>query len=50
MEEKRGVYSVLVGKPDGNRRLGRPSLEGKIILRLIVRKWDVGNGLDWAGS
>jgi hypothetical protein len=24
MGEKRGVYSVLVGKPDGKRPLGRP--------------------------
>jgi len=24
MGERRGVYMVLVGKPDGKRRLGRP--------------------------
>jgi len=24
MEERRGLYSVLVGKPEGNRLLGRP--------------------------
>jgi len=24
MEEKRGVYRVLVGKPEGKRPLGRP--------------------------
>ena len=24
MEERRGVYRVLVGKPEGKRQLGRP--------------------------
>jgi len=24
MEEKRGVYTVLVGKPEGKRPLGKP--------------------------
>jgi len=46
MGEKRGVYRVLVGKPDGKRPLGRPR-----------RRWDnnikmdhqvVGcRGMDW---
>ena len=38
MGERMGVYRVLVGKPDG-----------KIILRWIFRKWDVGvwTGLSW---
>jgi hypothetical protein len=38
--EGRGVYRVLVGKPEGKRPLGR--------LR-IFRKWDVGvwTGLSW---
>jgi len=26
MEERRGVYRVLVGKPEGRSRLGRPRL------------------------
>jgi hypothetical protein len=38
----RGVYRVLVGKPDGKRPLEDPGLDGKIILRWIFRKWDVG--------
>jgi hypothetical protein len=38
MGERRGVYRVLVGKPEGKRPLGRP----KIILRWVFRKWDVG--------
>jgi hypothetical protein len=36
------VYRVLVGKPEGKRPLGRPSVEWRIILRQIYRKWDVG--------
>jgi hypothetical protein len=35
--EKRGIYRVLMGKPEGKR----------IILRWIFRKWDVGV---WTGS
>jgi len=50
MGEGRGVYRVLVGKPVGKRPLGRPGADGTIILRLIFRKWDVGYGLDQAGS
>jgi hypothetical protein len=30
--------------------MGEPSVDGKIILRWIFRKWDVGNGMDSAGS
>ena len=42
--ERRSVYRVLVGKPEGKRPLGRL---GRIILRWIFRKWDVGA---WTGS
>jgi hypothetical protein len=45
-----GVYRVLVGKPEGNRPLGRPRRRWRIILEWILRKWDVGYGLDWADS
>jgi hypothetical protein len=38
------IYRVLVGKPEGNGPLGR---DGRIILRWIFRKWDVGA---WTGS
>ena len=49
MEEGRGVYKVLVGKPEGKRPLGRPRLDGRIILRWIFRKWEgvVGTGWGW---
>jgi hypothetical protein len=46
MGERRGVYRVLVGKPEGKRPLGT-SVDGRIILRWIFRKWDVGV---WTGS
>jgi hypothetical protein len=29
---------------------GDPGVDGRIILGWIFRKWDVGYGLDWAGS
>jgi len=48
MEGSRGVYRVLVGKPEGKRTLGRP-IDGRTLLRWIFRKWDVGvwTGLMW---
>jgi hypothetical protein len=42
MGEKTSVHRVLVGKPEGKRPLGRPSVDGRIILRWIFRKWDGG--------
>ena len=49
MGEERGVYRVLVGKPEGKRRLGRPRRRWWIILGRISRRWDVGmwTGLGW---
>ena len=46
MGESRGVYRVLVGKPEGRDHLEDPGVDGRIILRWIFRKWDVG-GIDW---
>jgi hypothetical protein len=44
MGEGRGVYRLLVGKPEGD-----PGVDGRIILRWIFRKWDGGvwTGLTW---
>jgi len=48
MEERRGVYRVLVGKPE-KRPLGRTGVDGRIILGCIFKKWDVGirTGSSW---
>ena len=48
MGERRGVYRVLVGKPEGKRPLGRPSNKWEK-LRWIFRKWDAGasTGSSW---
>jgi hypothetical protein len=48
MGEERGVDRILVGKYERKRPLGRPRLDGRIILGWIFRKWDVG-GIDWIG-
>jgi len=47
MGEGRGVYVVLVRKPRVKDHLGDPDADGIIILRWIIRKWDVGS---WIGS
>jgi hypothetical protein len=38
MGKRRGVYRVLVGKPEGKNHLEDPGLDGGIILRWIFRK------------
>jgi hypothetical protein len=45
--ERKGVYRVLVGKPEVKIPLGRPRRRWEIILRRIFRKWEVGV---WTGS
>jgi len=47
MGESRGVYRVMVGKPEGKRPLGRPRLRWEDNIRWIFRKWDVWA---WTGS
>jgi hypothetical protein len=42
MGEGRGVYRVLVGKPEVKCHWGETGVDGRIILRRIFRKWDVG--------
>jgi len=46
MEERRGIYRVLVGRLEGKRPLGRPRRRWGIILRWIFMKWECG-GMDW---
>jgi hypothetical protein len=47
MGERRGVYRVMMGKPEGKNHWGDPGVDGKIILRWLFRKWDEG---EWTGS
>jgi len=49
MSEERGVYRVLVGKPEGRRPLRDLDVDGCIILGRISRRLDVGiwTGLGW---
>ena len=49
MGEERGVYRVLVGKPERRRPLGRPSRRWVDNIRVISSRCDVGiwTGLGW---
>jgi hypothetical protein len=48
MGEERGVYRVLVGKPEGNRSLGRPRHRWEDTIRMDLQ--EVGYGvMDWIG-
>jgi hypothetical protein len=48
MGERRGVYGVLVGKPEGKRPLGRPRRRWKDDVRMDLQ--EVGCGCeDWIG-
>ena len=49
MGEKRGVYRVLLGKPEGKNYWGDLGVDGWI-LGWISRRWDVGiwTGLGWS--
>jgi len=51
VEERRCVYRVLVGKPEGKNHLADPGVDGRIILRWLFRKWGLGawTGLIWLG-
>ena len=42
--DRRGI---LVGNPEGRDHFEDPTADGRIILRWILRKWDVGV---WTGS
>jgi len=40
MGERRGVYRVLVGKPEGKSLLGRPKCRWEDNIKMEFRKWD----------
>jgi len=48
MDEERGVYMVLLGKPEGRRPLGRPKCRWVDNIRMGLQ--EVGCGyIDWIG-
>ena len=42
MTERRGAYSLLVGKFEGRRPLERKGVDERIILKGILQKWRHG--------
>jgi hypothetical protein len=48
MVEERGVYRVLVGKPEGKRPLGRPRRRWKDNIKMDFQ--EVGGGISWLAA
>ena len=46
MAERRGVYRVLVGKPEGKRPLGRPRRRWEDNIKMDLQEVGCG-GMDW---
>ena len=46
MEERRGIYRVLVGKPEGKRPLGRPRRRWEHNIKMVLQEVGCG-GMDW---
>jgi len=46
MGERRGVYRVLVGKPQGKRPLGRPRCRWEDNIKMDLQEMGCG-GMDW---
>jgi hypothetical protein len=46
MVERRGVYRVLVGKPEGKRPLGRPTRRWDDNIKMDLQEVECG-GTDW---
>jgi hypothetical protein len=46
MEEERGIYSVLVGKPQGKRPLGRPRRRWEDNIKMDLREIEIV-GANW---
>ena len=46
MGERRGVYRVLVGKPEGKRPLGRPRLRWEDNIKTDLREVGLEHGLN----
>jgi hypothetical protein len=52
MGEERNLYRVLVGKPEGERPLGRPRWKWEEGVKMDVREigWEGGCGVNSPGS
>jgi len=48
MRERRGVYTVLMGKPKGKRPLGRPECRWEDNIKMDLQEVGCG-GMDWIG-
>jgi hypothetical protein len=46
--EGRGMYKVLVGKPEGKRPLGRPRCRWEDNIKMDLQEVGCG-GMDWIG-
>jgi len=46
MEERKGVYGVLVGNPEGKRPLGRPRLRWEDNIKMDLQELGCGV-MDW---
>ena len=46
MGERRGVYRVLVGRPEGKRKHGRPRRRWKDNIKMDLQEVGCG-GMDW---
>jgi len=40
MGERRGVYRILVEKPEGKSHLENPGVDGRVMLKWIFRNWE----------
>jgi hypothetical protein len=50
MRDRRGIYTVVVGRYEGNKPLGKPRRRWEEILKLIFKKWNRGHGLGFFES
>ena len=46
MGERRGLYRILVGKPEGNRPLGRPRCRWEDDIKMDLQEVGCG-GMNW---
>jgi hypothetical protein len=46
MGERRGIYRVLVGKPEGKRQLERPGRRWEVNIKMDLQELGCG-GMDW---